>query len=113
MRTTISSISDKMAEHYSEWEETFGYGPCGAFSALKREEGWGQVAICFANVKGEGQNFATGFSHYVIISENSIVDLTNPFDEELEYSEIEILPKDEMPDLVDEEAINWLRERGI
>ena len=105
-QTHTSTIAENLAEIYPEFENEWGFGPCGAYSALKREEGWGDVAVCTAHTAGDDM----GFSHYVIISDG-IIDMSNPLDEELTYTNIEILNADEMPDLVDAEVIDWLRER--
>lgn len=108
MNVLTSTISDKLAEIYPEFENAFGFGPCGAYAALKREEGWGEAAVCIARA---GQ---TEFSHYVIIQGDSIIDLANPLGEPLEYIEIEALNTNEMPELChDGEAMEWLRVRGI
>ena len=101
-----STISDRMADYYTEWENTFGIGPCGAYAALKRDEGWGQVAVCTAS---DGQ---VDFPHYVIW-DDGIIDLTNPFDDELTYTDLVILGDNEMPEAVTDAMIDWLRERGI
>lgn len=103
-----SSLADSLADVYREWEDTFGFGPCGAYAALKREQGWGDVAVCTAD---DGTEY--GFTHYVIIQDGWIVDLANPLDAELDYSDVEVLDADEMPELVDAAAIEWLRERGV
>ena len=101
-----STISDKMADYYQEWEDTFGIGPCGAFAALKREQGWGEIAVCTASDE------IGSFPHYVIW-DAGIIDLTNPFDHELTYTDIEILDADEMPEAVNDAMLTWLRDRGI
>ena len=104
MNILTSTISDKLAEVYPEFEDTFGFGPCGAYAALKRDEGWGQIAVCIAKA-GD-----TEFPHYVIIQDGDIIDLANPLGEPLDYTEIEVLDSDEMPELChDGEAIEWLK----
>ena len=103
-----STISDKLADAYEDFENKFGFGPCGAYATLKREQGWGQVAVCTAKAG------KTEFTHYIIVDDGAIIDLANPLDEELAYGNIEILDSDEMPELNhDREAIEWLVTRGI
>ena len=107
-KVTTSTISDSLAAAYEDFENTFGFGPCGAYAALKREQGWGDIAVCIAHTKD-----GTEFPHYVIW-DGSIIDLANPLGEELTYTDIEILDADEMPELCDDrEAIDWLKERSI
>lgn len=91
---------------YEEWEDTFGFGPCGAYAAYRRECSWGDVAICTAVDPIVG----TEFSHYIIV-DDGVIDLTNPFDNELTYQDIEVLDTDEMPDLVGEKELRWMREK--
>ena len=104
----VSGLADSLADVYSEWEKVWGFGPCGAYAALKRQEGWGDIAVCTAD---DGSEY--GFPHYVIIQDGWIVDLANPLDHELDYSDVDVLDPSEMPDLVDAAAIEWLRERGV
>lgn len=108
MKVVVSSISDSLAANYTDFENAFGFGPCGAYAALKREQGWGKVAVCTAS---DGK---VEFTHYVIITTDGIVDLANPLDCELTYTDLDILNDDEMPELCDDrEAIDWLAEREI
>ena len=108
MKTLISTIADRLAEVYPEFEDAFGFGPCGAYAALKREEGWGEVAVCIARAG------RTEFPHYVIVQDGDVIDLANPLGEQLDYTEVEILNADEMPELCwDGEATDWLRARRI
>jgi len=110
MQTLTSTMSDRLGTVYEEFSDKFGFGPCGAYAALKREEGWGKVAIVIA----ETADGKTEFPHYVIIDGSEIIDLANPFDDELSYQDIEILDDDEMPELNDDrEAIEWLRARNV
>lgn len=112
MAVLTSSISDSLADVYSEWEDEFGFGPCGAYAALKRSEGWGKVAYCWAYETAE--NYYGGFGHYVVIDpQGDIIDLTNPLEIELQYDDIDILADDELPELVTEVEIEWLRARGV
>ena len=108
VKVYISTMSDTLAAVNEGFANEFGIGPCGAFAALKREEGWGQVAVCLA----ETRDGSFPFSHYVIW-DDGIVDLANPFDAPLHYTDIEILDADEMPECVDSREIDWLRERGV
>ena len=104
MQVLTSTMSEKMGYWYDEFVEEFGFGPCGAFAALKRQQGWGKVAHCVADYT---------FGHYVIVQDNAIIDMTNPFDHELVYDEVELLEDSEMPELVDAAALQWLRTRGV
>ena len=108
MNTLISTLDDNLAAGgYQEWEATTGYGPCGAYATIRREQGWGDVAVCMAHDKGTP--WELGFGHYVIVSDGAIIDMTNPFDEELQYSEIEVLDADEYPELVDDDDLALMR----
>ena len=104
MRTLTSTIDDQLAANYADFEDTFGFGPCGAYAALRRKQGWGQIAVCTARA---GQ---TEFPHYIII-DDGIIDMANPLDETLTYTDIDILDSDEMPELIDESVIAWLEAR--
>ena len=106
MKILTSGIDHQLDRVYEEWEDTFGYGPCGAYAALRREQGWGQVAACTAKAE-DGMEFA----HYIIIQDGAIIDLANPLSESITYHEIEYLNSDELPDLVTTNNIAWLRER--
>lgn len=110
-----STLSDSMAIYYDDFAETFGIGPCGAYCALKREQGWGQIAVALATVPGNSHPFIPSypFPHFVIMQDGVIIDLTNPHGETLIYTEIELLDPDEMPDLVNQDMIDWLKERRI
>ena len=102
----VSGIDHKLDLVYCQFEDTFGFGPCGAYAALRREQGWGDVAACIA------RSGHTEFPHYIIVQDDGIIDLANPLGEPLTYHDIEILDAGEMPDLCwDREAINWLRKR--
>lgn len=106
MEVLTSTIDHKLDEIYSEFEDKFGFGPCGAYAAVRREDGWGDVAVCMAQA-GQAE-----FSHYVIVQDRAIIDMANPLGEDLIYSEVEILDADEMPELCwDGEAVGWLKER--
>lgn len=53
-----------------------------------------------------------GFCHFVVIgADGRIIDHTNPFISEGEYADLEILPDDEMPDLVTEDEIAFWDRR--
>lgn len=106
MEILTSTIDDRLAEVYPDFEDAFGFGPCGAYVALRREQGWGDVAVCIAKAG------KTEFPHYVIVQDDGIIDLSNPLGEELSYSKVEILDADEMPELCwDGEAMSWLKTR--
>lgn len=102
-----SAMSFTLDEHYDEFGDTFGFGPCGVYSELVRQDTGMDVAIATA-VAPDGQEFP----HYVLWNDG-IIDYTNPFDEPLKFKDIEILPKDEMPELVSQTEISWLRDRGV
>ena len=105
MKTLTSSLDQKLEEAYRDFEDTFGIGPCGAYAAIRREQGWGEIATCIAHTAN-----GTEFTHYVIW-DGGIIDLANPLGEELTYTDLDILDHDEMPELIDETEINWLKER--
>lgn len=101
-----STIDHKLDEVYEQFEDKFGFGPCGAYAVLRREQGWGDVAACIAR---EGK---TEFSHYIVVQDGVIIDMANPLGAPLSYGEVEILDADEMPELCwDGEAVEWLRAR--
>ena len=107
--------------HYAEYEDTRGFGPCGAVAAMMRRRGMGQIAITTVQTD-DGYTFC----HYVIIDgAGTVIDWTNPFPagrylaEEFAWgfggsagdNPFVILPDDEMPDVVDEADINFWEER--
>ena len=104
MEILTSSLDHQLENVYPEFEATFGFGPCGVYAAMRRGDGWGDVAIAMAS------DGVTTFAHYIIIQDGSIIDLANPLDTELTYTEVEVLDSDEMPELVDAATIAWLRE---
>jgi len=101
-----STISDKLDKVFEDFEDEFGFGPCGAFTALKREQGWGDVAVCVAHA-GD-----TKFTHFVIV-DGGIIDLANPLDEPLTFTDLDVLDADEMPELCNEKTVEWLRQRNV
>ena len=105
MQTLTSGLDHNLDRVYDEWETTFGFGPCGAYAAMRREDGWGDVAVCTAT------DGTVEFTHYVIVQGGAIIDLANPLGEPLEYSDLDTLDADEMPELVTRLDIRWLRER--
>lgn len=106
MEILASGIDHKLEEIYEEWQEKWGFGPCGAYAALRRKQGWGDIAICNAKIAD-----GTEFPHYVIVQDGAIIDLANPLGETLTYEGIEILDDDEMPEVTDSETIDWLEAR--
>ncbi len=107
MNVAVSGLADSLDRVYDEWETRRGFGPCGAYAALKRQE-WGMaVAVCTAS------DGLTEFTHYVLVDAGEIVDWANPLGEPLTYTDIEVLDADEMPELVEQDVIAWLRERGV
>lgn len=99
-------LDHQLEDAYEDFADTFGFGPCGAYAALRREQGWGEIAACTVRLT-DGEEFA----HYVIVQDGALIDLANPLDEPMAYLEIEILETDELPDLVGSEEIEWLRNR--
>ena len=98
---------DLAAGLYGEWEREFGFGPCGALAVLLREAGYGRVAVCQAR-----QDTRPAFTHYINLTDDGwITDLCNPLDEELTYTEVDVLNDDEMPELVGPVEVDWLRAR--
>lgn len=112
-RIIDSTLSDRMAEAYTDFENEFGIGPCGAWAALKRSEGWGDVGVGTAMTLDMAARGQYGFGHYFIVDGLDIIDQTNPFDDPLVFNDIEVLSADEMPECVTAEMIEWLKERGI
>jgi hypothetical protein len=107
MQVLTSGIDHNLDAIYEQFSDTFGIGPCGAYSAFRREQGWGAVAVCDAYAEGD----EIPFTHYVIVQDGGIIDLTNPFGEELRYENVEILNADEMPECIGAVEIEWMRER--
>lgn len=109
MRTNdvlAQGFDHQLEDAYDDFADTFGFGPCGAYAALRRKQGWGEIAACTVRLT-DGEEFP----HYVIVQDGAIIDLANPLDEPMAYLEIEILEADELPDLVGREEIDWLRKR--
>ena len=101
-------MTPTMESHCIDHQEAFGFGPCGSYAALLRQRGIGQIAVCDYRLPGE----AFGFAHFVVIdADGNIIDHTNPFIGEGEYADLEILPDEEMPDLVTEEEIAFWDSR--
>src|SRR3990167_3877491 len=90
-----SGMDDSLDRVYNAWENKFGYGPCGAYAALRREQGWGDVALTIARTQD-----GVEFPHYVIVQNGAIIDMANPLGETLEYTQLEVLDADEMPEIV-------------
>ena len=108
MTILTSTLQNDLAEMYETWTDEFGIGPCGAMAAYLREQGWGDVAVCTAR-DTEADEF--GFTHYIILdTDGDIIDLANPFDDDLIYGEIERLDADEMPECIGETEIAWMRQ---
>ena len=105
MKTLTSSLDHNLEQAYSDFEDTFGIGPCGAYAAIRREQGWGDIAVCIAHTEN-----GTEFTHY-IIWDDGIIDLANPLGEELTYTDLDILDHDEMPELIAQTEIDWLKAR--
>jgi hypothetical protein len=103
METLASGMDHQLENVYSDFEDRFGFGPCGVYATIRRSQGWGEIAVCNARTQD-----GTEFGHYVIIQDGGIIDLTNPFGEEMEYSDIVLLDPDELPEIVDQESIAWM-----
>jgi len=107
MTKTERTLRNQVMSHIEDWEEEKGFGPCGAVAALLREQGYGQVAACEYDL----HDGAYPFPHFVIVTDTGrIVDISNPFSGG-SYVNLEILPDDEMPDLVEDGDIAYWRER--
>lgn len=105
--TKIATMKQQVMAHFGEWEEERGFGPCGAVAALLRERGYGRVAFCEYDL----HDGTYPFSHFVIVTDKGhIIDITNPFTGGTHVN-VEILPDDEMPDLVEDEDVQYWRER--
>lgn len=106
MKIIAQGLDHQLEDTYDAFADAFGFGPCGAYAALRREQGWGEIAACTVQLT-DGEEFP----HYVIIQDGAIIDLANPLDEPMTYSEIDILESDELPDLIGNEEIGWLRKQ--
>lgn len=87
------------------FQDEFGIGMCGHISAMLRENGAGDVAFCWANYTGHNDEFGHFF---IITTAGETVD--HAAFGELEYNEIEILPADEMPDMVTMESLERFKQ---
>jgi hypothetical protein len=103
--TAASTIDSNLDRVYDAWTAQFGIGPCGAYAAMRREDGWGDIAVCQAHETSDD----LGFTHYVILQGNAIIDLANPLGDDLEYTEIERLDAGEMPECIGQAEVDWLR----
>ena len=101
----ISTMAKELDAIYDKWEKEKGYGPCGVYSVIKREEGLGQVAVCTAKTK----DMVYGFTHYVVW-DNGIIDMANPFGESLTYSDVDVLGPSEMPELVTQADLSQMKD---
>jgi len=104
-KVITSTMAADLEKIYDEWESEMGYGPCGVYSVVKREEGLGQIATCIAKTG----DMVHGFTHYVIWN-NGVIDMSNPFGEPLTYSEIDVLGSNEMPELVTRADVSRMKD---
>lgn len=88
-----------------EFVEEFGLGPCGAYTVVRREEGWGEVAHVWVNEPGKAP-----MGHYVNIKGNKIIDFSNQWGD-LEYGEVDILGSAEIPKEYSKKEIDWMRKK--
>jgi hypothetical protein len=95
---------------YDKFCEVQGQGPCGVLSDINRQDKGLKIAICGAKPQGKPDTTNNWFPHYVNIDERgAIVDETNPFGKTLDYQSVHVIPATELPDLVDEDTITYLR----
>ena len=110
-----TNLHPAVAQHYEDFSDREGFGPCGAVAAVLRERGLGQVMLTAVDL--HDGNFP--FGHFVIQTESGeIIDWTNPFRgstycnlDGSDEAVFEALADDELPDLVDEAALAYWRER--
>jgi hypothetical protein len=107
MKVLTSTLSNSLAGAVDDWVERTGLGPCGAYAAYLREEGWGDVAFCYAHTSD-----GTRFPHYVIVQDGAIIDLANQMGERLTYTDVQILDDSEMPEAITEDDVNWMAEHA-
>jgi hypothetical protein len=110
----LTNLHPAVAPHYADFEDREGYGPCGAVAVVLRERGMGQVMMTTVDL----HDGSFPFSHYVIqTDQGEILDWTNPFSGSTYSAEVPdepiflALPDDELPDLVDEIALDFWRKR--
>lgn len=111
----LTNLHPAVAQHYEDFSDREGFGPCGAVAAVLRERGLGQVMMTAVDL--HDGNFP--FTHYVIQTEQGeIIDWTNPFRGSTycslggsDEAVFEALPDDELPDLVGETVLAYWRER--
>lgn len=109
MERKLKDLKAKVMDLYDEWQDEFGYGPCGEVACLLREAGYGKVALAMVPQCTPGGTFGT--PHYVVLeSDGQIVDISLPWDAG-SYDVEEILEEDEYPELVTAESVDWWRDR--
>lgn len=107
----MKRIQEAMMDKYEEFQNRFGIGPCGNIAAVLRKEGLGQIAVCDL-LPEKATNEEQAFPHYIIEAQDGkIIDITNPL--EGRYLNVKVLGPDETPDLVDKEALGWLRKNVL
>jgi hypothetical protein len=110
-----TNLHPAVALHYEDFTEREGYGPCGAVAAVLRERGMGQVMLTAV----DPHDGSSPFLHFVIqTDQGEIIDWTNPFsgstygDPDMPDEPVFVaLEDDELPDLVDDVALDYWRER--
>lgn len=112
----LTNLHPAVAPHYEDFEACEGYGACGAVAVVLRERGMGQVAVTAVDL----HDGSYPFPHFVILTDQGeVLDWTNPFSGST-YSNpsdmpdepiFVVLADDELPDLVDEYALDFWRER--
>ena len=96
---------------YQEFQDKFGFGPCGPIAYILRERGHGDIYFGYF---GPPEDLIKSFPHVWIENKRGqIIDLANSDRKRkgLSYWDKEKLGKHEMPDLVDIEMINFWREK--
>ncbi|MCK9597579.1 MAG: hypothetical protein M0R06_00985 [Sphaerochaeta sp.] len=105
-----SRLSKSLSKEVDGFAKRFGIGPCGAYAALLRERGKGDIVVCLAH-PADG---SAPFTHYAIWKDGiGLIDRANQTGRRLEYTDMEILPPYELPELIGPEEIGWLRQRGV
>lgn len=99
----------KVMEHYDEWQDDQGYGPCGEVACVLRERGLGRIALVMVKQSTPSGLYDT--PHYVILEDDGqIIDVSLPWDAD-DWTVEDILDADEYPELATADTIEWWRQR--
>lgn len=105
------NLDDALAAIWDEWGRRMGFGSCGHYAAMRREDGSDDVAYCWAVPVGALDPATEGFGHYVIVTRNGgIIDLASTPEVEPEYTDVENLAPGKLPELVTPESLARFRE---